>query len=168
LVNDWLVIWRAPWKGEKKDAVGGRLPARIAGAPYIRSDRPPTVAIRRRLAIRRLMARWRQRVNDGFVAPYLQSLYGCLHPLGPPICPHLGVEVAWPSRTLWPAVALLVPVSVSPPPYRRAGKVPVMREFGCGVLVRQLGLDGRPVHTLPGSYLMRTATCASESRLEEK
>ena len=123
MVNDWLVIWRAPWKGEKKDAVGGRLPARIAGAPYIRSDRPPTVAIRRRLAIRRLMARWRQRVNDGFVAPYLQSLYGCLHPLGPPICPHLGVEVAWPSRTLWPAVALLVPVSVSPPPYRRAGKV---------------------------------------------
>ena len=52
----------------------------------------------------------------------------CLYPLGPrrrrrphPICPNLGVEVAWPYASAAFAVALLV--SVSPPPYRRAGKV---------------------------------------------
>ena len=78
----------------------------------------------------------------------------CLYPLGPrrrrrprPICPHLGVEVAWPYASAAFAVALVVLVSVSPPPYRRAGKVPVMRECGCGVLVRQLGLDGRRSHS---------------------
>lgn len=57
-------------------AGGGRLPARLTG---VLSDRPSTGAIRRWLAIRRLMTRWRQRVNDGYVAPYVRSLYGWLY-----------------------------------------------------------------------------------------
>ena len=154
----------------------GYLPASPASRA---SDRPPTVAIRRQLAVRRLMARWRQRGNDGYVGS-----------LGA-VAVQLPASTPWDhvvdgdrarfvrtSASRWPGRTHLRPSRLPcwcwcwcPCRRRRTGapgKSGVMGVCGCGVLVRQLGLDGRPVHTLPGSYLMRTATCASESRLEEK
>ena len=103
---------------------------RIAGVPCIRSAAdgcdPPAA---RRPPLNGALASACERWLRGLLR-CSRCTVACLYPLGPrrrrrprPICPHLGVEVAWPSRMLWPAVALLVPVSVSPPPYRRAGKV---------------------------------------------
>ncbi|PVH39252.1 hypothetical protein PAHAL_5G464500 [Panicum hallii] len=86
------------------------------------------------------MARWRQRVNDGYVAPYVQSLYGCLHPSGPrprrrprPIRPHLGVEVAWPYASA--ACGCLVGVGVP-------AAVPAPRESPHDASVAAVSLSG--------------------------